>query len=163
MVSNPDALTLLSILAYLPGGIRPENLQSVAPTIQYVNAAKRTLLRTALAHCMPDGTLQMLSPIRLYIRQNHPPDTDNILALWIFYCQVAKEGIRMDLRLLSPEESNFLFVTINAGEATTILDMGLQVETKLSIKNTSLSMCEVHALFNANSCDSCNSIYLFTG
>ena len=77
MVSDPNALTLLSVLACLPGGTRPEYLQYVAPAIQHVNASKRTLLGASLAEYTSDGALKVLSPICTYVQQHHPLNSSN--------------------------------------------------------------------------------------
>jgi tetratricopeptide (TPR) repeat protein len=122
MVSDPDALTLLAILASLPGGIRPENLEKVAPTIRNTTTAEITLLAAALAYRSSDGSLQILSPIRSYMLQYHPLDVAHRRALQIFYFQLS-EGGRHDpgtqaftaaSQLLSMEESNIRSIIMNA-------------------------------------------------
>jgi tetratricopeptide (TPR) repeat protein len=130
MASDPNALRLLSTLARLPGGIRPENLLHIAPAIRNVDAAKRRLLHAALAELMPDDTLKVLSPIRAYVEKYHPLNTSDILALRTFYFRFigseqhepGTEEFRNARQILSPEESNIRSVVMNALENETSVD-----------------------------------------
>jgi tetratricopeptide (TPR) repeat protein len=124
MASDPNALALLSILARLPGGIRPEILLHVAPVIREVHAAKRRLLHAALAELTSDGTLKVLSPIRAYVEKYHPLNASDILALRRFYFQFVAikqyepgtEEFRNARETISREESNIRSVVMDALE-----------------------------------------------
>jgi tetratricopeptide (TPR) repeat protein len=124
MIYHPGALQLICILARLPGGIKPQYLQKIAPAIQDVSASERTLLRTALAYRTSEGTLQMLSPIRSHILQHYPLDDAHKVALRAFYlrlsedggCDPGAEGFTAASQALFLEESNARSVIMNALE-----------------------------------------------
>jgi tetratricopeptide (TPR) repeat protein len=130
MVSDPDALTLLSVLACLPGGTRPENLQHVTPTMKHVNASLRILLGASLAEYTPDKTLKVLSPIRAYMQKYHPLDSSNTQALRMFYFQLVEAGkhnpktkeFQVAFQLLSREGSNIQSIIMNALENQISID-----------------------------------------
>jgi tetratricopeptide (TPR) repeat protein len=130
MLHNPDALTLLSILALLPGGIRQENLQNIAPSIPKVAAAERALLSATLAYRASNGILQVLSPIRLYMLEHHPVDAVDAQALRSFYfrlCEAGKcdpgyEGFLSTMQNLSLEERNIQSIVMNSLEHETSVD-----------------------------------------
>jgi tetratricopeptide (TPR) repeat protein len=130
MASDPNALTLLSILARLPGGIRPEILPHVAPVIREVDGAKRRLLHAALAELMPDDTLKVLSPIRAYVEKYHPLNASDISALRTYYFQFLRtkqyepgaEEFRNAHQMLSREESNVRSVVMDALENDITVD-----------------------------------------
>ncbi|KAG8984200.1 hypothetical protein FRB94_006266 [Tulasnella sp. JGI-2019a] len=74
MRNNPDALRLLSVLAMLPGGIRNDIIEDVVPDIEYPTKARSVLLRTSLVYSRAGtNSFHVLSPIRSYITQHHPP------------------------------------------------------------------------------------------
>ena len=130
MDSYEDALTLLSVLACLPGGIMPEHLHRVAPTIQNVDAAKRQLLGASLAEYTPGGALAVLSPIRAYMLQYHPLNASDILALRKFYFLLVEAGkhdhgtqeFHAAFESLRREDSNIRSVLMNALENDTSVD-----------------------------------------
>ena len=130
MISNPDALKLLQVLASLPGGIWPENLQDVAPAIREVDAAQRTLIDASLAEYTPDHKLKVLSPIRAHVLKYDPPDASDIVALRRFYFHLVEAGkhdpgtkqFSTAHQSISREESNIRSVIINALENETSVD-----------------------------------------
>jgi hypothetical protein len=86
--STPSALRLLSIVAILPSGLLLSKLPTLVPNISHVNAAVRTLISVSLAQ-KNDGILQLLSPIRSYVCQHHPPDVTCLSDIRKFYFQLA--------------------------------------------------------------------------
>lgn len=120
--ANPESLTLLSIIARLPGGIWPQNLNHIAPGLQGVDEAERTLLGTSLAHRTADGKLQVYSRIRAYMLKYHPLGNSHIQALQQFYFQLVNatvrntkiEGVSSHEMALTMEESNARAVIADA-------------------------------------------------
>jgi hypothetical protein len=115
MFENPNALSLLSIVAFLLGGIRSESFVQIAASITKGHAAKRTLLRVALLYEDSVKALQVLSPIRSHILQYHPLDTSHVELLESVYFQLAEPGdyrsgdedfLPSAAKALSKEESN---------------------------------------------------------
>lgn len=77
MRMNPDALTLLSVLAELPGGARQDFIQSIAPSIIDCSGALCTLRRAALVQTDPSTQqIHILSPIRSLVLQTHRAPTE---------------------------------------------------------------------------------------
>ncbi|KAG8925126.1 hypothetical protein FRC02_009903 [Tulasnella sp. 418] len=71
--ANEDAITLLGILAMLPGGAAVSRLPDMCPSIPGWKAALRVLLGAALVYHNQDRSLiQVLSPIRSYMMLHHP-------------------------------------------------------------------------------------------
>ena len=130
MVENPDAITLLSTLARLPGGIRSDYWLHVTTAISKVGAAERALLSTALAYHTSPDTFQLLSPIRSYMLRHHPLDVPGILALRTFYFRLSEEGesnpgsegFYSAVELISQEESNIRSVIMDALKHEPTLD-----------------------------------------
>jgi tetratricopeptide (TPR) repeat protein len=75
MKSNPEALTLLHIIAFLPGGIRHENLKVVAPLIDDPYNAARVLRQVSLAYYRSD-VLQVHETTRSHMIHNERPTLD---------------------------------------------------------------------------------------
>ena len=97
MVARPDALLLLSVIAYLPDNILYDNLESVAadvvvaPLIWDIHKAAKTLIDIALVqHTV--GILQVHSTIRSHIRHYHPLNPSVKPALRAFYFHLAKQA-----------------------------------------------------------------------
>lgn len=80
---TPEACRLLSLLADLPDGIRPEDLDILLPGEGRKAAA--ALQDTGLAF-EERGRVRVLSPIRKAVRQEHPPqeeDLDRAVSLYL--------------------------------------------------------------------------------
>ncbi|KAF7325574.1 ATPase-AAA-core domain-containing protein [Mycena kentingensis (nom. inval.)] len=85
MRSNPDAHELLQILSVLPDGLAEGDLQQHTIPIATLLECKTTVLRTALAYMTPSRRLNLLVPIREYIRAYHPPPIDLIRPIFRTY------------------------------------------------------------------------------
>ncbi|KAJ7168584.1 hypothetical protein C8R46DRAFT_237285 [Mycena filopes] len=103
MLSSPNALQLLSVLALLPDGISDADLTQSGLFIVDLFAAKSTLLRTSLGYIDQDRRLKALVPIREYIRHHHPPPTalskplqqyfHRLILLWEDHRQISSGNI----------------------------------------------------------------------
>jgi tetratricopeptide (TPR) repeat protein len=97
MNARPDALELLTVVAYLPGGIIYDNLEEVAaeivvpPLIWDVHKAAKTLIDTALVQHTA-GVLEVHSTICSYVRHYHPLNPHLKLGLQAFYFQLAEKA-----------------------------------------------------------------------
>ncbi|KAF7325575.1 ATPase-AAA-core domain-containing protein [Mycena kentingensis (nom. inval.)] len=88
MLSDPDAYELLRILSVLPDGLAEGDLNSSTIRLSNPLRCKTTLLRTSLAYISPSKRLNLLVPIREYIRAHHPPTTELIRPLFRTYLDV---------------------------------------------------------------------------
>jgi hypothetical protein len=106
MESNPNAQHLLSVVAMLPTGIFPSELESIFPkgiitckldqVFPYnsnVVEASTTLREVALAHHTNAGRLDLLSPIRSYMVQHYPPLPKLVESVLAFYLWMVKQGL----------------------------------------------------------------------
>ncbi|KAJ7447468.1 hypothetical protein FB451DRAFT_1536159 [Mycena latifolia] len=73
VAAAPHAKELLSLLSLLPEGITERDLTASKILMPLVQAARSLLLRTCLAYMDPDRRLKVLSPIREFMRNVHPP------------------------------------------------------------------------------------------
>jgi tetratricopeptide (TPR) repeat protein len=114
MLSTPDALPLLSVVAFLPGGAAIKNLPILAPSITSLDRAVRALISVSLVYKDTSGTLRLLSPVRSFLRQYHPPAIGALESIRSFYFSLAAQcecnpGDKNFLRIrddVAPEESN---------------------------------------------------------
>jgi hypothetical protein len=92
MLSSPNAKNLLILLSFLPDGLSEVDMLSRdALDIPNILQCRADLIRTSLAY-MEQGRLKVLSPIRQYIKDVHPPPHeavkrlhrhwDTLLTLW---------------------------------------------------------------------------------
>ncbi|PPQ80359.1 hypothetical protein CVT25_003643 [Psilocybe cyanescens] len=121
--SYPEAPVLLRIIAELPGGIRLENLHTIAPLISDVDRVKGVLIRTSLLDNSPD-VLQMHSTIRSYMLRNYALDASHKENIQAFYFQLIHEAgnepgtqdFLESARRLSDENTNAEAVLLDALE-----------------------------------------------
>ncbi|PPQ84502.1 hypothetical protein CVT25_007672 [Psilocybe cyanescens] len=121
--SYPEAPMLLRIIADLPGGIKPENLQRIVPLIDDVDHLAAVLVRTSLLKNSPDA-LQMHSTIRSHVLRNYALDASHKKNVQAFYFQLIHEagndpGTQDFLghaRRLSDEEANAQNLLLDALE-----------------------------------------------
>ncbi|KAH9913301.1 uncharacterized protein B0H18DRAFT_1049404 [Fomitopsis serialis] len=115
MLSEPDARELLSLLAYLPDGVSDaKHLGDIAPALSHPMRSAATLKQVSLAYSDDTRYLAVLAPIRMYIREHHPPNRDNLAAMRQYYESLADtaagieggENGRAVLQLLIPQIGN---------------------------------------------------------
>ncbi|KAJ7107053.1 P-loop containing nucleoside triphosphate hydrolase protein, partial [Mycena epipterygia] len=71
--SSPHAKDLLSLLSLLPDGITQEDLVTSKVPSPHIADCKSSLIRTSLAYMDNNARIKILSPIRKYMKQVHPP------------------------------------------------------------------------------------------
>jgi len=133
MRSCPDALTLLSIVACLPCGIKYDNLEKVAPLIDNVYRVATTTIQTSLMQHSA-GVLRMHSTVRSYMLHYHPLDASHKSELRAFYFQLIEQAGHdpetgnipvSAVQMLYQEESNAQAIILDALEhsldTTTVL------------------------------------------
>lgn len=96
MNDHPDALILLTIVAYLPGGVIYDHMEEIAAKIVVAplsdtHKAAKTLIDTALVQ-HTGGVLRVLSTIRSYVRHYHPLSPPLKAGLQTFYFQLAEKA-----------------------------------------------------------------------
>jgi hypothetical protein len=69
-----NARRLLKLMAYLPNGVAPEELERIFP-VDCLGAA--SVLRKAGVGSDESGRLRVLAPLREYLREKHPPSSRN--------------------------------------------------------------------------------------
>lgn len=115
MKSDPDALTLLSIIALFPAGGNVSLLPKLAPSISNLVRAKKALLAATLTHFVDNQrTLQLLSPVRSYVLKNIPPTDDIRHTVHEAYIQFFRQhdlnvnnpNYRTTIETLSTHETN---------------------------------------------------------
>ena len=91
-VDDPDALTLLSILARLPKGVQYDNLPRIAPLIRNVFDLLRIILESGHANREADDFILVQAPTRSYLLRYHPLDARHARALRAYYFQLCQDG-----------------------------------------------------------------------
>lgn len=89
--ANPEALTLLSIIAKLPRGARYDTLAQIAPDISDPFEAVDTILGSSLAS-REGAFVQVHAPTRSYLWRNYILDPYHLRALWAYYFQLCRDG-----------------------------------------------------------------------
>jgi tetratricopeptide (TPR) repeat protein len=85
---------LLALMAYLPEGVAPEELEQICSMERCYRAA--LVLRKAGLAFDESGRLRVLAPLREYVRRKHPPDPVDLKRLSDFYVDLAiVEGSRI--------------------------------------------------------------------
>ncbi|TDL20713.1 TPR-like protein [Rickenella mellea] len=92
MQSHPEALQLLKIISYLPGGVQTWYLSEIANNISRLTQAQVVLNRTGLAYQTSKHVWKALSPIRFFILENYPIQQNEILIIQKFFCNLAEQG-----------------------------------------------------------------------
>ncbi|KAG8942815.1 hypothetical protein FRC03_002866 [Tulasnella sp. 419] len=115
--ANSDAISLLSVLAKLPGGASLEQLPTICPSIPDWKRALRVLRIAALVYDSPERTaVYMLSPIRSYVSLHHPLADGPLQDLRNAYYQLAGTG------LANLGDSNFVDVVVELSKEDINLD-----------------------------------------
>jgi hypothetical protein len=107
MTARVGNLELLSILSVLPDGLCEVDLTGLNIPIGSILECKSVLLQTSLAYLDCDGRLQVLNPIREYIRRIQPPEGHllspmeqhwrDVLTLWCSYQQLDSKNLGSQL------------------------------------------------------------------
>ncbi|KAJ7875686.1 hypothetical protein B0H13DRAFT_2056320 [Mycena leptocephala] len=94
IAANPHALRLLSVLSTLPLGIRLASVDAMEEAFQGllpdILTARLVLMQTSLAYST-DGFMRVLSPIRHYIQNRHPPEDPLLDHLEHYYLSVSSQ------------------------------------------------------------------------
>ncbi|KAF8801657.1 hypothetical protein BYT27DRAFT_7197884 [Phlegmacium glaucopus] len=78
MRHDPSAVAFLSLLALLPDGMSPNTLHACITGMSNLISVKKaisTLRQNALVYEDSNGTLRILSPVRLFMRAHRPPSS----------------------------------------------------------------------------------------
>ncbi|KAJ7147805.1 hypothetical protein C8R43DRAFT_1195033 [Mycena crocata] len=90
LLSEPHALELLSLMSLLPDGtMEPTLWQMNLAFSAHIARSKTTLLRCSLIYVAADGRLRTLAPIREYVRERHPPNSDSFDGLRSYFYDLA--------------------------------------------------------------------------
>ena len=89
--ANPEALTLLSIIAKLPRGVRYDSLAQIAPEISDPFEAVDTILGSSLAS-REGAFVQVHAPTRSYLSRNHILDPCHLRVLRAYYFQLCRDS-----------------------------------------------------------------------
>jgi tetratricopeptide (TPR) repeat protein len=122
--SNPEALTLLAILAKLPKGAHHEKLAEIAPEIKDHREAEATILASSLATRETDEYVQIQAPTRDYLARNHVLEPHHLHALRAYYfriCELCRQelgtkGFECAAKVLSVEGANARAILLEALE-----------------------------------------------
>ncbi|TDL23496.1 hypothetical protein BD410DRAFT_768786 [Rickenella mellea] len=91
MKQNEDALSLLKMISYLPGGLQYKHAKAIAGDIlKSTQEAQMILFRTGLAYLKSDKTLQVLPPIRYFVITNHALKIQELSCIKRFYFDLLK-------------------------------------------------------------------------
>ncbi|KXN91468.1 hypothetical protein AN958_00730, partial [Leucoagaricus sp. SymC.cos] len=95
MNHDPNALSFLSIVALLPGGMSPHLFRSCDSHLLEIINVKRaitTLRQNALIYEDADKMLRMLNPIRQFVLSHHPPSDIAYVFIEEYFIQLALLG-----------------------------------------------------------------------
>ncbi|KAJ7236795.1 hypothetical protein C8J57DRAFT_1376233 [Mycena rebaudengoi] len=94
IAANPHTLRVLSVLSMLPLGIRLDSVDAMEEAFQGllpdILTARLVLMQTSLAYST-DGFMRVLSPIRHYIQNRHPPEDPLLDHLEHYYLSVSSQ------------------------------------------------------------------------
>ncbi|KAF7314586.1 hypothetical protein MKEN_00932000 [Mycena kentingensis (nom. inval.)] len=119
MVANPEAHELLRMLSVLPDGLADADFNTSTLPIANVLQCKTTLLRTSLAYITPSKRINLLAPIREYIRAQQPPSVDLVRPIFRAYLQLLE--LFNDFYGISPVGSLRARIAANFGNIQTLL------------------------------------------
>jgi len=85
------SLELLSICSMLPDGLRQDIIDKLRPKFKHIDRARDSLAAYSLVSLSTDGVLKMLSPIRHYVLESHPPQPEHREALYLIYFDIAQQ------------------------------------------------------------------------
>jgi len=95
MRHDPSAAAFLSLLALLPDGMSPNTLHVCITGLSNVISVKKaisTLRQNALVYEDSNGTLRILSPVRLFMRTHRPPSPQARQFLYDHFIHLALQG-----------------------------------------------------------------------
>ena len=95
MQHDPSAAAFLSLIALLPDGMSPNTLRACITGMSdfiSVKKAVSTLRQNALVYEDSNGTLRVLSPVRLFMRAHHPPSSQARQFLYDHFIHLALQG-----------------------------------------------------------------------
>ncbi|KAF9462735.1 hypothetical protein BDZ94DRAFT_1260615 [Collybia nuda] len=130
MRRDPGALPFLRLLALLPDGMSDETFNSFSdglPGISSVRKALSTLRQNALVFVDAQGSIRVLSPIRLYICAQQPPSVEARRFLQDYFLDLAFQGTSHDnlvvKKRLCAEAENIEAVLVDSLEMGRPLDV----------------------------------------
>ncbi|TDL23914.1 hypothetical protein BD410DRAFT_767765 [Rickenella mellea] len=133
---NSDALSLLRIISYLPGGTKMHCLADIASHVKGITEAQVVLFRTGLIYWMSDTTLNILSPIRYYVLNNMIIQEHELQQIHNFYFSLTDSCKRISpnnvmkfkqvTQAVGEEKENLIFVLDKAIQRSMIEHQALQ-------------------------------------
>ena len=120
--SNPQALSLLGILARLPKGAQYYNFPQMAPLIQNLRSDLKILKSSGHINWDGDGFIFAHAPTRSYVSRHYVLDTSHIDALREYYFKLCEDGghelgtetFKTASKSLALEEGNIRAVLLDA-------------------------------------------------
>ncbi|KAF8217341.1 hypothetical protein K438DRAFT_1954196 [Mycena galopus ATCC 62051] len=94
ILSAPDSLALLSVLAILPDGLSDQDFAEVQISFQDGPHCRRTLLRTSLAYLNNQRRMKLLIPVQEYIREHYPVEGRVFLPVLEYYSDLVDANNR---------------------------------------------------------------------
>jgi len=140
MVSSADdsgeSLHLLSVCCMLPDGLHPEVFEKMRTHFRHIDRARNTLTAYALASLSIDRVFKTFSPVRHFVLENHPAQSNHRDALHAIYFDIADRlPDRVDhtfqerLAAAAPEMGNLssLLLTLVSQPSQQIVDAVVRV------------------------------------
>ncbi|KAJ7049401.1 hypothetical protein C8F01DRAFT_1265477 [Mycena amicta] len=142
--SNPHAVDLLSLLSVLPDGLSEGDLlqQNHLP-IENILECKTALLRTSLAYISSSQRLNLLVPIREYVRQHHSPRNALVQPVFRAYLEVLE--LSKNYYGLVPSGDLLAHIGANFANIQTLLPYNLQRVDVDGLDAESLVRCAISA------------------
>ena len=96
MVTSPSAAKLLRILTMLPAGILPDDLATMAPSINNIDEITSMLTNMSLASVHRDqgNRIGLLSPVKVHLLKYQQLDEDSRRNIYFYHFKLAEEGLR---------------------------------------------------------------------
>ncbi|KAJ7052334.1 P-loop containing nucleoside triphosphate hydrolase protein [Mycena amicta] len=142
--SHPHAVDLLSLLSVLPDGLSEGDLlqQNHLP-IENILECKTALLRTSLAYISSSKRLNLLVPIREYVRQHHSPRNALVQPVFRAYLEVLE--LSKNYYGLVPSGDLLAHIGANFANIQTLLVYNLQRVDVDGLDADSLVRCAISA------------------
>ena len=86
-----ESLQLLSLSSLLPDGVRRDVFRKLCPQFEDIDYARDNLCAYSLANLDGNGVLKTLSPIRHYVLERYPPQSEHRQALCSIYFNIAQD------------------------------------------------------------------------
>ncbi|EJU02768.1 hypothetical protein DACRYDRAFT_115753 [Dacryopinax primogenitus] len=126
MLQNSHALSLLSALSLLPDGVKVEKLVEIIPSMSdHVLVAASVLLQVGMVHD-ESGRLRILSPIRDYMLEHHPPADPWLENLQTYFMVLAaripiyeRQGSPKSFEVIHAELANITSVLLHLWQGKT--------------------------------------------